>query len=104
METHFAEDLSLKTLSEKYYLNSAYLGQLFKKQFGVSFKNHLTNLRVEEAAQLLLQTDDKVYKIAEQVGYRDIDYFIDRFVKIKGCTPTKFRRQAYGDERRKVPD
>ena len=98
IEAHFSEDLSLKTLGEKYYLNSAYLGQLFKKQFGVSFKNYLTNLRVEKAAQMLLQTDDKVYRVAERVGYRDIDYFIDRFVEIKGCTPTKFRRQACGEK------
>lgn len=94
IKTHYAEDLSLKTLSEKYYLNSAYLGQIFKKKFGVSFKNYLTALRVEKAAQLLLETDEKVYKVAEQVGYHDIDYFIDRFVEIKGCTPTKFRRRA----------
>jgi len=94
VEEHFAEDISLKTLSEKYYLNSAYLGQLFKKQFGKSFKNYLVSLRIEKAAQMLLQTDAKVYEIANKVGYRDIDYFIDRFVKLKGCTPTKFRRQA----------
>jgi two-component system response regulator YesN len=94
IQTHYAEDLSLKTLSEKYYLNSAYLGQIFKKKFGVSFKSYLTALRVEKAAQLLLTTDEKVYKVAEKVGYHDIDYFIDRFVEIKGCTPTKFRRQA----------
>lgn len=98
IESHYAEDISLKTLGEKYYLNSAYLGQLFKKEFGVSFKTYLTNLRVAKAAQLLLQTDEKVYSIAERVGYRDIDYFIDRFVEIKGCTPTKFRRQVQENE------
>lgn len=94
IEENYAQDISLKTLSEKYFLNSAYLGQLFKKKFGTSFKNYLISLRMEKAAQMLLQTDNKVYEIANQVGYRDIDYFIDRFVKIKGCTPTKFRRQA----------
>lgn len=94
VEEHYQEEISLKTLSVKYYLNSAYLGQLFKKKFGKSFKNFLASLRIEKAAQMLLQTDDKVYEIANRVGYRDIDYFIDRFVKLKGCTPTKFRRKA----------
>jgi two-component system response regulator YesN len=102
IKMHYAEDLSLKTLSEKYYLNSAYLGQIFKKKFGVSFKSYLTTLRVEKAAQLLLSTDEKVYKVAEQVGYHDIDYFIDRFVELKGCTPTKFRRQASSAERNEI--
>jgi two-component system, response regulator YesN len=101
IQMHYADDISLKTLSEKYYLNSAYLGQVFKKKFGVSFKSYLTALRVEKAAQLLLTTDEKVYKVAEQVGYHDIDYFIDRFVKLKGCTPTKFRRLANSTQRNK---
>lgn len=102
IKTHYTEELSLKTLSEKYYLNSAYLGQIFKKKFGMSFKSYLTALRVEKAAQLLLSTDEKVYKVAEQVGYHDIDYFIDRFVEMKGCTPTRFRRQASSTERNEI--
>ena len=28
------------------------------------------------------------------VGYRDIDYFIARFVELKGCTPTRFRKSS----------
>lgn len=91
---HFAENLTLKQLSEKYYVNSAYLGQLFRKKYGQSFKDYLIRYRMEQAAVKLIRTDKKIYEIAEEVGYRDLDYFVNRFIDIKGCTPAKFRKQA----------
>lgn len=88
----FSENLTLKDLSEKYFINSAYLGQLFRKKYGQSFKDYLNNYRIEQASQLLLRTDDKVYMIAEKCGYHDMDYFVNRFIEAKGCTPAKFRK------------
>lgn len=94
VKENYAENLTLKDLSEKYYVNAAYLGQLFRKKYGVSFKDYLNNYRMEKAAQLLVRTDKKIYEVAEEVGYRDLDYFVNRFITAKGCTPAKFRKQA----------
>lgn len=90
---NYAENLTLRELSQKYYVNSAYLGQLFRKKYEMSFKEYLNNYRMEQAAQRLLRTDDKIYQIAQDVGYKDLDYFINRFIAAKGCTPAKFRKQ-----------
>ena len=62
--------------------------------FGVSFKEYLNNYRIERAAEILLRTDDKIYLVAEEVGYRDLDYFINRFIQSKGCTPTTYRKKT----------
>ncbi|MBQ8639924.1 MAG: response regulator [Lachnospiraceae bacterium] len=93
---HYHEDISLKSLSEKYYMNSAYLGQLFRKQFGESFKNYLNRIRIEQSVRLLEETNDRIYEIAQAVGYHDLDYYIDKFVTMKGCTPSKYRKQVRG--------
>ncbi len=93
IKENYAENLTLKSLSEKYYVNSAYLGQLFRKKYGQSFKDYLNNYRMDRAADLLLHTDKKIIQIAEEVGYHDLDYFVNRFIQAKGCTPAKFRRQ-----------
>lgn len=90
---NYSENITLKSLSEKYYVNSAYLGQLFRKKYGQSFKDYLNNYRMDQAADLLIHTDDKIIQIAEAVGYHDLDYFVNRFIQVKGCTPAKFRRQ-----------
>lgn len=94
IKDNYAKNLTLKELGKKYYINSAYLGQIFRKKYGQSFKDYLNNYRMEQAASMLLRTDRKVYEIAEQVGYHDLDYFINRFIAVKGCTPAKFRKQS----------
>ena len=91
---NYAQNLTLKELSERYFVNSAYLGQLFRKKYGCSFKDYLNQYRMEEAAKLLLRTDQKIYQIAEEVGFKDVDYFVNRFIAVKGCTPAKFRKQS----------
>lgn len=95
---HFAENLTLRDLGQKYYINNAYLGQVFRKKYKQSFKDYLNNYRIEQAAQLLVRTDDKIYKIAEDVGYKNTDYFINKFIAVKGCTPSKFRKQSVRTE------
>lgn len=94
VEQYFKENLTLKELSKKYYINSAYLGQIFQKKHGQSFKDYLNNYRMEQAVVLLVQTDKKIYEIAEAVGYHDAEYFINRFIAFKGSTPTKFRKHC----------
>ncbi|SNU09077.1 two-component system, response regulator YesN [Lachnospiraceae bacterium] len=90
---HYSENLSLKKLSEKYYINSSYLGTLFGKKYGISFKDYLTDYRIKEAAKLLINTDDRVVDIAATVGYKNSDYFIRRFIDIMGMTPSQYRRK-----------
>ncbi|MCR5398710.1 MAG: response regulator [Lachnospiraceae bacterium] len=92
LEENYAENITLKNLSAKYYVNSSYLGQLFKKRYGISFKDYLSRVRIDKAAVLLLKSDKKIAEIANEVGYHDTDYFIDRFIELKGCTPAKFRK------------
>lgn len=89
----YMQNISLKSLSEKYFINSAYLGQLFKKQFGSSFKDYLNSERINVAANLLLSTDKRVYEISEAVGYQSLDYFILKFVSAMGHTPTQYRKR-----------
>lgn len=89
---NYAQNLTLRELGKKYYINSSYLGQVFRKKYGQSFKDYLCSYRINEAAQMLLRTDRKISVIAESVGYKDTDYFISKFIELKGCTPTKFRK------------
>ena len=96
LTAHYAENITLKDLAAKYYVNSSYLGQLFRKQYGMSFREYLNTIRINEAASMLLKSDEKISRIAEDVGYHDTDYFINKFIAIKGCTPSKYRKNGNG--------
>lgn len=95
---HYTENLSLKELGKKYFVNSSYLGQIFRKKYGQSFKDYLCNYRINEAARQLIKTDKRINQIAEDVGYKDSDYFIRKFIEIKGCTPSKYRKNEQEEE------
>lgn len=94
IKERYAENLTLRELGQKYYINSSYLGQIFRKRYGQSFKSYLNTCRIREAAVQLVRTDKKVGEIAEDVGYHDLDYFISRFIEQEGCTPSRYRKQA----------
>lgn len=98
VKEHYMENLTLRELGQKYYINSSYLGQIFRKRYGQSFKNYLNNYRIKEAAAQLIRTDKKIGQIAEDVGYRDLDYFISRFIEQEGCTPSRYRKSAREEE------
>ncbi len=98
IKEHYADNLTLRALGNKYFINCSYLGQLFRKKYGMSFKDYLNNFRINQASDLLLKSDRKVADIAAEVGYKDTDYFVAKFIEIKGCTPTKYRRSIQPDE------
>lgn len=91
---NYAQNLTLRDLGKKYFINSSYLGQLFRKKYGQSFKDYLCNHRIQIAAEELLKSDKKISQIAEEVGYHDMDYFTNRFILCRGCTPAKYRRSG----------
>lgn len=93
IKTNYNQNLTLKDLGKKYHINSAYLGQLYRKQYGCSFKDSLSRFRIAKSEEFLLKTDKCIYEIATLVGYRDPDYFVSLFISEKGCTPARFRKQ-----------
>ncbi|MED3647533.1 response regulator [Halalkalibacterium halodurans] len=93
IENHYHENISLKSIASLFYMNPVYMGQLFKKTFGVYFKEYLLKLRINEAKKLLRQTDMRVYEVAERVGFGSTDYFVTQFEKINKMTPTEYRNK-----------
>lgn len=91
IDNYYYTDVNLTTLAGKYYLNSNYLGQLFKIEVGENFVDYLTKKRIEKSTDLLLHTEFHAYRVAEMVGYENSRYFCDVFKKVIGLTPSQYR-------------
>lgn len=87
----YYEELSLKTLSQKYNVNSSYLGQIFNKEVGISFSEYLNKIKNIKAKELILNTNMKINDIARTVGYLDTSYFYRKFKKYFGVCPSTIR-------------
>lgn len=88
---HYMEQISLKQIADLFFINAAYLGRLFQKTTGMSFKEYVNKIRIAEAKKLLLQTDMLVYEIANHVGFTESSYFILKFSQEVGKSPTEYR-------------
>lgn len=88
---NYHENLKLEALAELFNYNSAYLGKLFKNYTGQYFNTYLDQVRMENAKTYLTQ-GLKVYRVAERVGYSNVDYFHHKFKKYVGMSPSKFRK------------
>lgn len=99
IESHYHENINLKSIAAHFYMNSVYLGQLFRKTYGVYFNDFLLNIRIQEAKKLLRQTDLRMYEIAEKVGFQNADYFVTQFEKLENMTPKDYRNKLLGKPR-----
>ncbi|HEL0015784.1 TPA: response regulator [Streptococcus equi subsp. zooepidemicus] len=84
--------LTLKSLSSQLGFSPNYLSVLIKKDLGLPFQDYLIQERLKKAKLLLLTTDLRVYEIAEQVGFEDINYFSQRFKQLVGMTPRQYKK------------
>ncbi|MFV0400025.1 MAG: response regulator [Oscillospiraceae bacterium] len=87
------EQISLTSIAENYlYLNSHYVGKLFKKEMGVKFSTYLLDRRMKHAVYFIeTNPGAKVYEIAEAAGFAsNTNYFSTLFRKVMGCRPTEY--------------
>ena len=94
VEQSIHENITLKEISDNLHYNSSYLGQKFKSQEKMSFNQYLLNRRMEKTKFLLRYTDLKIYEIAYQVGYTDLDWFYKKFKEHTGVSASVYRYQS----------
>ena len=91
VETHYHEAFSIEALGEQLNYSPNYIRSVFKKYTGETLLEYITNLRMEHAVQLLLDTAVRIRNISYRVGYSNPSYFCSQFYKKFGVTPQQYR-------------
>ncbi len=97
---NYDQELSLEMLGEKFQMNGVYLGQIFKREVGITFLKYLTNVRIEEAKRLLQKENCTIAETASLVGYRTSQYFSHIFTRTVGMKPQEYKRWKEKDLRK----
>ncbi len=92
---HYAESITLEEVCEAVGFSVSYFSSLFKKETGEGFAKYLTRIRIDEAKNLLRETNLSVGDIGEKVGYSDRKHFTNTFRKAVGLNPAEYRK-LYG--------
>lgn len=91
-------ELDLTQVADAIGCNSSYLSRVMKQELGVSFKDFLTTLRINQAILLMRNDRLSLNQIAEQVGYNNQHYFSAAFKNCQGVSPSEFRRTMVQEE------
>lgn len=73
--------------------NRTYVSAYFNKETQCTFYDYVNRFRIEYACKQLDCTDDKIVQIAETSGFNSAQAFIRVFTKIKGISPSKYRKE-----------
>ncbi|HEY4538017.1 MAG TPA: response regulator [Erysipelothrix sp.] len=92
---NYQQSISLEEVAKAVDLNPEYLSRCFKKEVGKTYSSFLSNIRLEKAKVLLLETNEQVQYIAESVGYFNVSYFSTLFKKEYGLNPFEYRKQNH---------
>jgi two-component system, response regulator YesN len=87
------KNLSLYSVSSQFSISESYLSYFFKEQTGTNFSLYLEKIRIDMAVGLLSSEDIPIKNIAGRVGYNSDKTFRRVFKKVKGVSPSSFRRE-----------
>lgn len=92
VQEHYFEKISLADVADRIGVTPGYLSTLLQKQYEKGFVDLLNEVRIERACTYLQQNYLKTYEIAFKVGFNDEKYFSKVFKKIKGCSPSEYKK------------
>ncbi len=94
IDQEYGRKITIEEAARVVSMNPQYFCRYFKRLMGKTFTEYVNGVRIEEAARLLGETQEKVIDIASACGYENIGYFIRRFKEQKGITPQEYRKRT----------
>lgn len=93
IDAHFTEKITLDSLADDFYISKFHLAREYKKIFGITLGNEITNKRIEKAKSLLRYSNASIETISLVCGFSMPGYFIKVFKKEEGITPSDYRKK-----------
>lgn len=93
MRRDYPEKLTAASIASQLHLQPTYLHRLFREHTGLTMNDHLQQIRVDAACELLTSTDDTLLDVAGEVGFCSQQHFSQVFRRLAGMTPQEWRKE-----------
>ena len=94
IHSQYGSELSTAAIAACASISESECLRCFRSTIGTTPIQYLKHYRIQQAARLLMETNEKVSDIAAICGFQDMSYFSRTFRKIVGCVPTEYRKTA----------
>lgn len=84
------QKLTLNEVAAAFGISPGYLSSLFGKYSDMGFVACVNHAKITAAKEMLRESNDKIYEIAEKLGFESAFYFSKVFKKVEGCSPREF--------------
>lgn len=91
VESEFASDLSLDDIARRVASSRRQLQRAYSEIGTTTFREHLTSVRMQRAAEMLVGRGLTVREVAHRVGYRQPAQFAKAFRRHHGVSPSDYR-------------
>ncbi len=95
---YLAVGVSIIEMSSTMCTNRTYLSRYINMTYGVSFREWVLSLRIEEAKRLMLEDDERqqISQVAHSVGFTSPASFTRAFTRHEGVAPMRWREMNGG--------
>ena len=99
IDEHYMDKLTLQQIAEEIHANGSYLSRLYKMKTGQNLFEAINKRKLEKAKEYIGQ-GNKIYEIAQKVGFDDVSYFSRVFRKYEGCSPREYEKKLQEAKKR----
>jgi two-component system response regulator YesN len=87
---HYSDpNLNLTDIATYNGVSRNHLSFEFSRETGETISDTITRTRISEAEKLILETNLKMYQVAEKIGYQNVETFTRAFKRITGKSPSR---------------
>jgi YesN/AraC family two-component response regulator len=90
IDMNLDKDLTLESLSKKFYVDRFYMGRIFKKNIGSNIHEYILFKRISKAKEFLSEGYN-VTDTCERCGFNDYSNFLKMFKRTVGISPGKYK-------------
>lgn len=93
MNNNYHNPINISEVAQRIGFDRSYFSSAFKKKKGITPQQYLLNVRMEKAADIMLNSGVKPSVAAKSVGYEDLFVFSKTFKKHFGVSPRQYVKE-----------
>ncbi|MGM0125507.1 hypothetical protein IGI37_002906 [Enterococcus sp. AZ194] len=101
IENHYRSGITLKEVSDNFYLSESTLSKYFKKETGEYFSEFVKKLQVRHSLSDICYSQKSIEQVAQENGFNSGKIYREQFKRILEVSPTDYRKRYKGEQEKK---